>query len=111
MILHVPSDGIEKTPTEYAVHLDGDIFAVVNVFKTYRFVHIRHTETRHIHWMVYVITQPFWRSCKIIGEKREGNPSTWKYFGETIKKVTIERKDKRTSITLKNVALDNLLKW
>ena len=35
-------DGVEKTPTEYKFHLDGDIFAVVNVFKTYRFVHIRH---------------------------------------------------------------------
>ena len=33
-------DGIEKSPTEYKFHLD--IFAVVNVFKTYRFVHIRH---------------------------------------------------------------------
>ena len=43
--------------------------------------------------------------------KREGYPSTWKYFRETIKNgVTIERKDKRTSITLKNVALENLLK-
>ena len=32
------------------------------------------------------------------------------YFGETLKNgVTIERKDKRTSITLKNVALENLL--
>ena len=35
-------DGLEKTPTEYKFHLDGDIFAVVNVFKTNRFVHIRH---------------------------------------------------------------------
>ena len=35
-------DGVEKTPTEYKFHLDDDIFAVVNVFKTYRFVHIRH---------------------------------------------------------------------
>ena len=35
-------DGVEKTPTEYKFHLDCDIFAVVNVFKTYRFVHIRH---------------------------------------------------------------------
>ena len=35
-------NGIEKTPTEYTSHLNGDIFAVVNVFKTYRFVHIRH---------------------------------------------------------------------
>ena len=35
-------DGVEKTPTEYKFHLDGDIFAIVNVFKTYRFVHIRH---------------------------------------------------------------------
>ena len=35
-------DGVEKTPTEYKFYLDGDIFAVVNVFKIYRFVHIRH---------------------------------------------------------------------
>ena len=35
-------DGVEETPAEYKFHLDGDIFAVVNVFKTYRFVHIRY---------------------------------------------------------------------
>ena len=35
-------EGTEKSPTEYKFNLDGDIFAVVNVFKTYRFVHIRH---------------------------------------------------------------------
>ena len=35
-------DGVERTPTEYKFHLDGNIFAVVNVFKTYRFIHIRH---------------------------------------------------------------------
>ena len=34
--------GVEKSLTEYKCHLDRDIFAVVNVFKTYRFVHIRH---------------------------------------------------------------------
>ena len=35
-------DGIEKSPTEYNFHLDCDIFTVVNVFKTYRCVHILH---------------------------------------------------------------------
>ena len=35
-------EGIEKSPTEYKFHLDGNIFAVVNVFKTYRCVNIRH---------------------------------------------------------------------
>ena len=35
-------EGIEKSPTEYKFHLDCEIFSVVNVFKTYRFVHIRH---------------------------------------------------------------------
>ena len=34
-------DGVEKTPTEYKFHLDGDIFAFVKVFKTYRFRHSR----------------------------------------------------------------------
>ena len=33
---------IEKSPTEYTFNLYGDIFAVVNVFQTYIFVHIRH---------------------------------------------------------------------
>ena len=35
-------EGIEKRTTESKFRLDGDIFDVVNVFKTYRFVHIRH---------------------------------------------------------------------
>ena len=33
---------IEKSPTEYKFHLDSDIFSVLNVFKTYKCVHIRH---------------------------------------------------------------------
>ena len=38
------------------------------------------TETKHTHWIVYVITQTnYW-------EKRGGNQSTWKYFGEAIQK-------------------------
>ena len=49
-------DGVEKTPTEYKVHLDGDIFAVVNVFKTFLYT-FDIAETRHIHWIGYVITQ------------------------------------------------------
>ena len=35
-------EGIEKNPREYEFHFDGDIFAVVDVFQTYRCVHIRH---------------------------------------------------------------------
>ena len=33
---------MEKNPTEYKFHLDCDICVVVNVFKTNRFVDIRH---------------------------------------------------------------------
>ena len=44
--------GIEKSSTEYKFHLDGDIFAVVKDLYTFDI-----TETRHIHWMVYDITQ------------------------------------------------------
>ena len=35
-------EGIEKIPTEFKFNSDGDIFSVVNVFKTYRIAHIRH---------------------------------------------------------------------
>ena len=35
-------EGIEKSPTEYKFSLDGDIFDVVYIFKTFRFVHLRH---------------------------------------------------------------------
>ena len=35
-------EGIKKSHTEYKFHLDCDIFTDVNVFKTFRFVHIRH---------------------------------------------------------------------
>ena len=35
-------EGIEKSPTEYKFHLDGVTFALVNVFKTYICVHVRH---------------------------------------------------------------------
>ena len=49
-------DGVEKTPTEYKFRLDGDIFAFVNVFKSYLYT-FDITETRHIYWMEYVITQ------------------------------------------------------
>ena len=31
-----------KAPAEYKFHLDGDIFAVVNVYQTFRIVHIQH---------------------------------------------------------------------
>ena len=40
------------------------------------------TETRHIHWMVYVITQNHFEDLvKLLEGEREGNTSTWKYFG------------------------------
>ena len=48
---------IEKSATEYKFHLDGDIFAVVIVFKLIDLYTFDITETRHIHWMVYEITQ------------------------------------------------------
>ena len=58
-----------------------------------------------------LLLTPFLRYLKIIEKKTEENPNTWKYFGETITNgVTIEQKDKRTSITLKNIVLENLLK-
>ena len=72
-------EGIEKSATEYKFYFDGDIFAVVNVFKTDRFVHIRHYRDE---------TYPLYDACyysiyfedlvKLLGGKREGNPSTWK---------------------------------
>ena len=52
-------DGVEKTHTEYKFRLDGVIFAVVNVFKTYRFVHIRHyRDETSIGWGMLLI-KPF----------------------------------------------------
>ena len=87
---------IEKSHTEYKFHLDGDILAVANVFKTYRFVHIRHYRDESYSLdRVCCYSHHFEDLVKLLGEKQEGNPSTWKYFCETMIKngVTIERKD------------------
>ena len=84
----------------------------VNVFKTYRFVHIRHSrdDTYPLDGVCYY-SNHFEDLVKLLGEKRERNPSKWKYFGETIKKWSYHRTEgQETSITLKNVALENLLK-
>ena len=63
-------DGVEKTPMEYKFHLDGDIFAVVNVFKTYRFLHIRHyrDETDPLIRVCYY-SNHFEDLVKLLGEK------------------------------------------
>ena len=84
-------EGIEKSPTEYKFHLDGDTFAVVNVFKTYRFVHIRHyrDETYPFDGVCYY-SNHFEDLVKFL-EKREWHPNKWKYFGETIKKWSDHR--------------------
>ena len=80
-------EGIEKSPTEYKFHIHGDIFDVVNVLKTYRFVHIRHyrEETYPLDGVCYY-SNHFEDRVKLLEKKRVVNPSTWKYFGETIKK-------------------------
>ena len=38
-----------------------------------------------------LLLKPFEDFVKLLGGKREGNPSTWKYFGETIKKSSYHR--------------------
>ena len=75
-------EGIEKGPTEYKFYLDGDIFAVVNIFKTYRFLHIRHyrDETHPVDGVCYY-SNHFEDLVKLL-EKREGNL-------DHIKKITI----------------------
>ena len=105
-------DGVEKAPTEYKFHLDGDIFAVVNVFKTYRFVHIRHyrDETYPLDGVCYY-SNHFEDLVKLLEKNEKGIQANGNISVKRSKNgVTIERKDKRTSITLKNVALENLLK-
>ena len=53
------------------------------------------TEMKHIQWMVCVITilkilENYWKN-------REGNPITWKYFGQTIKnRMVLNRKTRET---------------
>ena len=73
---------IEKSHTEYKFHLNGYIFAVVNVFKTYRFVHIRYyrDKTYPLDGICYY-SNHFEDLVKIIGKK-----TRWKYSGETILK-------------------------
>ena len=96
-------DGIEKTPTEYKFHLDGDIFAVVNVFKTYRFVHILHyrDETYPLNG-VFHYSNHFVDLGKLLEKNEKGIQENGNISVKRSKNgVTIERKDKRTSITLK----------
>ena len=92
-------DGVEKTPTEYKFHLDGDIFAVVIAFKTYRFVHIRYyrDETYPLDGVCYY-SNYFEDLVKLLGKIRERNPSKWKYFGETIKKWSYHRKEGQANL-------------
>ena len=105
-------DGVEKTPTEYKFHLDGDIFAVVNVFITYRFVHIRHYrgDTYPLDGVCYY-SNHFKDLVKLFGKNEKGIQA---HVNISVKRskngVTIKRKDKRTSITLSKVALESLLK-
>ena len=70
------------------------------------------TETRHIHWMGYVITQTMFEDLvKLLGKNEKGIQANGNILVKRSKNgVTIERKDTRTSITLKNVVLENLLK-
>ena len=95
-------DGVEKTPTEYKFHLDGDIFAVV--FKTYRFVYIRHyrDETYPLDGVCYY-SNHFEDLEKLLGKNEKGIQANGNILVKRSKnEVTIERKDKRTSITLDN---------
>ena len=94
-------DGVEKTPTEYKFHFDGDSFAVVNVFKTDRFVHIRHY--RDVTYPLYGVcyySNHFEDLVKLLGGKRERNPSKWKYFGETDKKWSYHRTEGQENLDL-----------
>ena len=102
---------IKKNPTEYKFHLDGDIFVVVNVFKTYRFVHIRHyrDETYPLDGVCYY-SNYFEDLVKVLGRKREGIQSHGNISVKRSNNGVIIERDKRTSITLYNVALENLLK-
>ena len=76
-------DGVEKTPTEYKFHLDGDIFAVVNICKTYRCVHIRHykDETYPLDEVCYY-SNHFEDLVKIIGKNEEGIQANGNIWGK-----------------------------
>ena len=91
--IHRTIDGIEKSSTEYKFHLDDDILAVVNVIKSYRFVHNRHyrDKTYPLDDVCYYSSH-FEDLVKLLGGKREGNPSPYKYFGETIIFFTLNGK-------------------
>ena len=68
------------------------------------------TETRHIHWVCYY-SNHFEDLVKLLEKNEKGIQANGNISVKRSKNgVTIERKDKRTSITLKNVALENLLK-
>ena len=62
--------------------------------------------------MGYVITQTIFEDLvKLLGKNEKGIQANGNILVKRSKNgVTIERKDKRTSITLKNIALENLLK-
>ena len=65
-------NGVEKTPTEYKFQLDGDIFAVVNIFKTSRFLHIPHyrDDTYALDGVCYY-SNHFEDLVKLLGKKRK----------------------------------------
>ena len=84
----------------------------MNLFNTFRFVHIRHyrDETYPLDGVCYY-SNHFEDLVKLLGQKDKGIQANVNISVKRSKNgVTIERKDKRTSITLKNVALENLLK-
>ena len=89
-------EGIEKSPTEYKVHLDGDIVAVGNVFQTFRFLHIRHyrAQTYPLDGMCYHPNHLKDLVKSLRKKQQEEYTNDRKYFGDMIKNgVTIEWKE------------------
>ena len=66
-------EGIENSPTEYKFYLDGAIFAVVKLFKTYRCIHIQHyiDETYLLDGVCYHPNH-FEDLVKLLGENENG---------------------------------------
>ena len=79
-------EGIEKSTTEYKVHLDGDIHCCYY--------------SNHFEDLVKLLEK------NVKGIQAHGNISVKR----SKTGFTIEGKDQSTSITLKNVVLENLLK-
>ena len=100
-------EGREKNPTEYKFHVDCDIFAVVNVFQTYRFVHIRYyrDEAYPLDDVCYHPNH-FEDLVKLL-EKNEKEIQTLGSISVKRSKngIIIERKDKRTSITIQSIKM------